>query len=135
MEQSEVVRIQCGVEMLLDRVCPRGGWNAGNGVVYGTSLTPHPDDTAIALLALKGHANEPAFIRSLEWLEATAPNLQAPWSCAWALLALAAYSRNVDRLLNSLATLIEPAGIQDVATLALAALALDYQRSLSLLKS
>jgi len=28
-------RIQRGVEMLLDRACPSGGWNAGNGVVYG----------------------------------------------------------------------------------------------------
>src|SRR5215469_2462485 len=65
MEHSELFRIQHGVEMLLDRVCPMGGWNAGNGVVYGTSLAPHPDDTAIALLALKDHTNKPAVSRSL----------------------------------------------------------------------
>lgn len=118
---------------MLERVCPRGGWNAGNGVVYGTSLAAHPDDIAIAVLALKDHAKEPAVIRSVEWLEAEAKNLQAPWSLAWALLALVAYSRNVDRLINSLAKVIEPAGIQDIATLAVAALALHYQRSLTLL--
>jgi len=42
-------RIERGIEMLLDRVCPGGGWNAGNGVVYGVPVAPHPDDTAIAL--------------------------------------------------------------------------------------
>ena len=31
-------RVERGVEMLLDRVCPGGGWNAGNGVVYGYRL-------------------------------------------------------------------------------------------------
>ena len=133
MEHSEHFRIHRGVEMLLDRVCPMGGWNAGNGVVYGISLAPHPDDTAIALLALKDHANEPAVIRSLEWLEVTAPTLKAPWSLAWALLGLAAYSRNVEPLRNCLANMIEPTEIQDIATLAVAALALDYQRSLTLL--
>jgi hypothetical protein len=46
--------------MLLDRACPGGGWNAGNGVVYGTALAPHPDDTAIALLALRDRTKEPA---------------------------------------------------------------------------
>jgi hypothetical protein len=32
--------------MLLDRMCPGGGWNAGNSVVYGVPLTPHIDATA-----------------------------------------------------------------------------------------
>lgn len=46
-------RLDRGVEMLVDRACPDGGWNAGNGVVYGAAVAPHPDDTAIALLALR----------------------------------------------------------------------------------
>jgi len=37
------LRIRRGVEMLYDRICPEGGWNAGNGVVYGFQLAPHPD--------------------------------------------------------------------------------------------
>ena len=28
-------RIEVGVQMLLDRMCPGGGWNAGNGVAFG----------------------------------------------------------------------------------------------------
>ena len=43
----------------MDRACPGGGWNAGNGVVYGTALAPHPDDTAIALLALRDREQNP----------------------------------------------------------------------------
>ena len=38
-------RLRLGVEMLLDRVCPGGGWNAGNAVVYGVPLRPHVDAT------------------------------------------------------------------------------------------
>ena len=52
-------RIDCGVQMLLDRACPGGGWNAGNGVVYGEPVAPHADDTAIALLALSDRAQDP----------------------------------------------------------------------------
>jgi hypothetical protein len=121
--------------MLLDRACPAGGWNAGNGVVYGTSLAPHPDDTAVALLALKDQAKEPAVIRSLEWLEATAPNLQAPWSLAWAIIALATYSWHVGPLLDSLVEFVDPTRIQDIATVAVVALALDYERSLTFWRS
>ncbi len=47
-------RVTLGIEMLMDRACPSGGWNAGNGVVYGAPLGPHVDDTAVALLALSG---------------------------------------------------------------------------------
>jgi hypothetical protein len=73
-------RERLGIEMLLDRVCPDGGWNAGNGLVYGFALVPHPDDTAIAMLALHGHQKVPAVQMSLEWLEEIAPTLGAPWS-------------------------------------------------------
>jgi len=52
-------RVHHGVEMLTDRACPGGGWNAGNGVVYGAAVAPHPDDTAIALLALRDRPQDP----------------------------------------------------------------------------
>ena len=121
--------------MLLDRVCPGGGWNAGNGVVYGVALAPHPDDTAVALLALKNHADESAVIESLAWLESNAATISAPWSLAWVVLALAAHSRDVGPLLGSLVNLVGRVDIQDTATLAIVALALDFERSLTLLGS
>src|ERR1035438_6626448 len=46
-------RLRLGAEMLLDRACPEGGWNAGNAVVYGVPLRPHIDATALALAALR----------------------------------------------------------------------------------
>ena len=46
-------RLRLGAEMLLDRACVGGGWNAGNAVVYGVPLRPHIDATAIALAALR----------------------------------------------------------------------------------
>lgn len=45
-------RIKMGVAMLLDRMCPGGGWNSGNGIAFGVALDPYIDATAIAVLAL-----------------------------------------------------------------------------------
>ena len=134
LEQCEF-RLRRGTEMLLDRVCPGGGWNAGNGVVYGRALVPHPDDTAVALLALKNHAHEPAVQTSLAWLADNTATMSAPWSLAWSALALAAHSRCVRRLLSSLVDHVRPIDIRDNATLAVLALALDCERSLTLLAS
>jgi hypothetical protein len=126
-------RLQRGTEMLLDRVCPGGGWNAGNGVVYGAVLAPHPDDTAVALLALKNRPDESAVRQSLAWLDGYVSRPAAPWSLAWSALALAAHSRCINRLLSCLAQPLRPNDIRDTATLAVLALALDAERSLRLL--
>jgi hypothetical protein len=123
-------RIERGVGMLLDRACPSGGWNAGNGLVYGVPLAPHPDDTAIALLALRGRSQDPLVQMSLDWLERVAPTLSAPWSLAWSVLALAAHLRPIDSLTQSLRRLADSDQFEDLSTLAVTCLALDYQRSL-----
>ncbi len=123
-------RVKLGIEMLLDRTCPSGGWNAGNGVVYGVPLAPHPDDTAIALLALLGRSQDPLVRMSLDWLKRVAPTLSAPWSLAWSVLALAAHHRPVDFLAHALRRSPELDQIEDISTLAVTCLALDYQHSL-----
>jgi hypothetical protein len=122
-------RIQRGVEMLLDRACPNGGWNAGNGVVYGTPMTPHIDATAIALLALRSEPMSELIESSLLWLEQQACVCPSPWSLAWSILALDAYDKPVASLQHRLATLIEPYEMCDTGTLALVALALDCTSS------
>jgi len=124
-------RIDCGIQMLFDRACPGGGWNAGNGVVYGTALAPHPDDTAIALLAVREREQNPVVQGSVEYLERVAPTLTAPWSLAWAILALAAYRQPIASLSRSLAAHPDLSSIEDTSTLALVCLALDYTRALS----
>ena len=126
-------RVERGVEMLLDRVCPGGGWNAGNGVVYGVPVAPHPDDTAIALLALREHQRDPMVQSSVQYLERVAPSLTAPWSLAWATLALAAYDRPINSIYSSLVEIGDLSRVDDTGTLALVCLALDYQSALSAL--
>lgn len=118
-------RIQHGVKMLQDRACSRGGWNAGNVIVYGTPMTPHVDATAIALLALRSEPSNRLIRRSLRWLEHQATLCPAAWSLAWSILALDAYDLPVASLQQRLASVAEPIEASDTATVAVAALALD----------
>jgi hypothetical protein len=124
-------RVEFGIEMLLDRACPGGGWNAGNGVVYGSAMAPHPDDTAIALLALARHRDEPIVPASLDRLEQIAPRLNSPWSLAWSILALAAHDRMVDPVIQRLAEWEYRDGVTDNSTLAVSCMALDHERALA----
>jgi squalene cyclase len=119
-------RIRRGTEMLLDRACPGGGWNAGNGVVYGVPLAPHLDATAIALLALGGdQRNSHAVASALDWLEHTVQTRSAPWSLAWSILALDAHSRPIEGLVDRLCTSRYQDLFADSATLAAVILAID----------
>jgi hypothetical protein len=117
-------RVRSGVQMLLDRACPCGGWNAGNGVVYGAPMSPHLDTTAVALLALHGEYDNGVVAKSLLWLEHETRNCLAPWSLAWSILAMNAYGftvRNAQARLGAMPV----SKLEDTATLAVAALALD----------
>jgi hypothetical protein len=127
------LRVDLGIEMLMDRACPGGGWNAGNGVVYGSTLAPHADDTAIALLALNNRTQQTVVQAGLKWLERTAQTLTAPWSLAWAILALAAHGRAVGPLMTTLMTLPDLTGNDDTCTLALVCLAVYCPRALAAL--
>jgi len=93
----------------------------------------HPDDTAIALLALSEHRRDPMVQSSVQYLERVAPSLTAPWSLAWAILALAAYGRTIDSIYSLLVGNPDLSSADDTSTLALVCLALDHQRALSAL--
>lgn len=126
------LRIDCGVQMLLDRACPGGGWNAGNGVVYREPVAPHADDTAVALLALSNRADSPIVQAGVEYLERVAPTLTAPWSLSWTILALAGHHRpSADLQRSLLAILPDITNAEDTSTLAVTCLALDHQRALA----
>jgi hypothetical protein len=125
-------RIETGTRMLLDRMCPGGGWNAGNGVAFGVPYSPYIDATAIALLALRGHVDQPGVQASFSWLMKRLPGCLSPYSMAWGILALAAYrviDSTVVELLSgagsSLISLIKSPGANDAGTLAICALALE----------
>ena len=91
-----VNRIQLGTEMLRDRACPQGGWNAGNGMVFGSALTPHIDTTAIALLALT-EGKDAAAAQGLNWLRHACADCSSVYSLAWSAIALAVHQ---DQTLN-----------------------------------
>jgi len=123
--------VNLGVEMLIDRACPSGGWNAGNGMVYGAPLSPHVDDTAVALLALSERKQHPLIQSGVLWLEGTIQDLRSPWSMAWAVLALAAHGRPIEFLLTRLRSLPDLAAIEDTSTVAAVSLALGCHDTLS----
>lgn len=80
-------RIDLGTAMLLDRMCPAGGWNAGNSIAFGVALTPYIDATAIGLLALQQHEHV-GVSASLSRLITGLTECSSPYSIAWGILAL-----------------------------------------------
>jgi hypothetical protein len=125
-------RVELGIRMLLDRMCPGGGWNAGNGVAFGVALAPYIDATAIALLALQSHECE-AIDLSLRWLRVRLPYCPSPYSLAWGILALTAYEGKGREFGDSLeeassrliTTITESGRFLNAATLAISTLALS----------
>ncbi len=88
-------RVRDGQRLIRDRVLAAGGWNYGNTTVFGHDLVPHPQPTALALLALRGEAGEaePLVCRSLAYLDRAVAATRAPLSLGWGLLALRAWGR------------------------------------------
>jgi hypothetical protein len=119
-------RIELGTEMLRDRACPQGGWNAGNGTVFGAALTPHLDTTAIALLALS-RAVEPEVVQGLNWLRLTCTECSSVYSLAWAALALSIHQDpSRDHCIQKLRRVLSSgASISNIETLSLAAIAIN----------
>ncbi len=123
-------RLRLGAQMLLDRSCRGGGWNAGNSVAYGIPLAAHVEPTAIALLGLQGESNDPAIRAGMDWLEKQAMTERGIASLCWAVLCLAAYGRDFEpiqrRVVEQLGN--TPESPSNNATLALALLALRCEQ-------
>lgn len=93
-------RIDEAERMLLDRAIGGGGWNYGNTEVFGETLWPYPDTTALALLALHDRSDAPAVS---EGLDALGPMLKENGSLLAAglgLAALSAHGRAVEGLME-----------------------------------
>jgi hypothetical protein len=126
LSEPVVNRIQLGMEMLRDRTCPQGGWNAGNGIVFGSPLTPHIDTTAIALLALTDGKDAIA-VQGNNWLRQACADCSSAYSLAWAALA---FSVHQDQALNRCIADLRRAvsstdAISKIETLSLAAIAIN----------
>src|SRR5262249_39117517 len=118
-------RILLGREMLRDRACTEGGWNAGNSIVDGAALLPHIDTTAIGLLAMR--ESGPVVHASLNWLRAAVTDCESEYSLAWAALALSIHHNSLfEFCIERLAYLLrEKARVLKTETLCIAALALN----------
>jgi hypothetical protein len=93
-------------EMLLDRCCKGGGWNAGNAEAFGVALTPHPDFTAMAVMALHHERLSHAALlaSSLDYLWRCLSTSSSVYSLSLGVIALKAYSDpRADRLNQRLA--------------------------------
>jgi hypothetical protein len=88
--------------MLYNRMCPGGGWNSGNPLVYGIAGEPRVGPTAWALLALRDHAERPEVGMSLAWLEGAYGSIQGAPSMALAHRCLAEYGRPLPPLAPAL---------------------------------
>jgi hypothetical protein len=84
-------RIELGERMLYNRMCPGGGWNAGNPQVYGVGGMPRIGATAWALLALSEDSERVENQQSLEWLRRQYDSIRGPVSLALAHICLAVY--------------------------------------------
>jgi hypothetical protein len=123
-EASEA-RIRLGVEMLLNRACVGGGWNAGNSVVYGVPLTPHLESTAIALLALQDEPRSQVIRAGIDWLHDRSATIRSAESLAWCILSLFVFEEPVEQLKEALVISLGDSGaIENTATLATALLAI-----------
>lgn len=91
-------RRQLAEQMLYDRMCPGGGWNSGNPLIYGVAGVPRIGPTAWALLALRDHSERAEMQMSLKWLESAYGAIQGAASLALAHRCLAAYGRHVPPL-------------------------------------
>jgi len=119
-------RIRIGVEMLLDRACAGGGWNAGNRIAYGIRLAPHVEATAVALIALQDEPRTSLIEQSLDWLRQQAATLHAVSSLSWSILSLFLFGMPVHDLKARLAVQVDnPSLVRNNATLAVAALGLQ----------
>jgi hypothetical protein len=101
-QDQAIARISEGERMIYDRMCAGGGWNYGNSKVLGESLWPYPDTTALALIALQDHSNNPANKMGLTSLEKMLAQNHSGLAVAWACICFALYGRDVSPLIARL---------------------------------
>ena len=117
-------RLKLGEAMLFDRMCPGGGWNCGNPMVYGVAGEPQVSTTVWPLLALRGSAERSEIQQSLAWIERNWGSVRSAASLALSQIALNAFDRGHAAFDSTLRGLYAPDAISwSVPVAAWAALA------------
>jgi hypothetical protein len=88
-------RVHEGELLIYDRMCTGGGWNYGNKRVLGEDLPPYPDTTAVALIALQDHPENPANQLSLGALRNMLQHVQSGLTLSLATLCFSLYGQDV----------------------------------------
>lgn len=101
-------RMKLAEAMLFDRMCPGGGWNCGNPMVYGVPGEPQVSTTVWSLLALRDHTTRTEIQQSLAWLEKNWSRIQSPASLALTQIALNAFHRAHSEFSATLEQLYQP---------------------------
>jgi uncharacterized protein (DUF362 family) len=81
-------RVRDGLRLLVDRAFDDGGINYGNRTVLGKRTDPIPGPTALMLLALQGHGDEPRVAAAVSYLLRQATTGDDLEHLCWAKLAL-----------------------------------------------
>jgi len=122
---STSARIEEAERVMRDRVCPGGGWNFGNGIVYGHALPAHVPPTAVGVLALQDRTKSPVVTDAIRFLERHALGEGSTTALALTTLAFAALGRPTASVIEALITqCAETDSLGNVAALGMAALAL-----------
>lgn len=119
-------RLEVAERVMRDRASIGGGWNYGNGMVYGQTLPAHVPPTAVGVLALQDRMADPLLTAAVAHLERGALAEGSTTALALSALALGAAGRPADAIV---AALIERCATlpttPNVATLGMAACALE----------
>ncbi|MEK7757853.1 MAG: hypothetical protein AAB385_11645, partial [Planctomycetota bacterium] len=94
--KGEHPRVREGIQMVLDRAIPNGGWNYGNPRVYKNTLRPFPGPTGIALTALAGQPSDSRIEAGIAYLSHELRRVRSPMSLGWGLIGLTAWGRRPD---------------------------------------
>ena len=86
-------RREFGKALIYDRICPGGGWNCGNPMVYGVPGDPLAEPTVWTLLSLRDEPDRHENMISVEWLERNLAKLSGAGSVALARICLEMYGR------------------------------------------
>ena len=123
-------RLELAAGLLYDRMCPSGGWNCGNPMVYGIAGEPLVLSTCWALLALRNYSPHQRKTLSLEWLANTFPSITSTASLAIARITLEAYGNALPKTRHRLFEMFDArAFLRTVLTVSWTSLALSPKRT------
>jgi hypothetical protein len=124
------LRLQLAESLLYERMCPGGGWNCGNPMVYGVPGEPQVGPTVWALLALRANSERPEMRQSVNWLEKNWETISSPARVALSAIALDVFGRPNPAAGTSLRNLCEnDQMLRNVPVAAWIMLAMSKQRT------